>query len=110
MIFAPCHNRLPAIDTDDEYHYSITMKTMKRNCDYSSSSHVTHRAIQKDREPVLITEHGRPPSTSSMCRLSMSNRTGSILEGIVRGEREYEPVTDGQEKDEAWGVVASCAE
>lgn len=47
--------------------------------------------LQSDREPVLITQHGRPSAyLIDVDSYDMLQRRVAVLEGIARGERALE--------------------
>ncbi len=81
------------VDQEEEYHLSITVRTelvttLKRKATEIISS------LQADRDPVLITQHGRPAAyLVDVTMFEEMNKRISILEGIALGEQA---VRDGK--------------
>ena len=112
LLFGSERSQDGGVDTDDEYHYSITMRTMKTELVTTLKRQATRliAQIQKDREPVLITEHGRPAVyLIDVQTFNEQQDRIRILEGIARGERaiqEKRTVAHDQAKKRMrrWGV------
>lgn len=96
-----------ALDRAPVYHYSITMKTelvttLKRKATDILAD------LNREREPVLITEHGKPSAyLVDVETYDMMQRRMQILEGIALGEkaiREGRTLTKNQarQKMQKW--------